>query len=72
MEPNSLPDWIESEFEFQHERSTVVQRAGDRVAEAPDTDTTETLATVPEHGGDETSHSTDHQLDAIWGRVSEE
>lgn len=72
MEPNTLPEWIESEFEFPLERSTVVQRAGDRVVDAPDPEASETLATILERSGDETYHSTDHLLDAIWGSVSEE
>lgn len=72
MDINSLPDWIETEFEFPLTNKTVIDRAGDVEVDAPDLVNSETLSTILEKGGDETYQSKEDLLTAIRGNLSEE
>lgn len=72
MDSNSLPTWIDEEFEFPLTTENVIDQAGDHEVDAPDSVNSETLAAILETGGDETYQSREDLLAAIRGNLSDE
>lgn len=72
MEINQLPQWLESEFEFPLTRAALVDRAGERVIDAPTPTGSETIATILQRSGEERYRSRNDLVDAIRGNLSEE
>jgi hypothetical protein len=72
MEINSLPHWIDGEFEFPLSKKAVIDRAGNLEVDAPDRANSETLATILERGGDEMYQSREELLTGIRRNLSDE
>lgn len=72
MDIDESSAWIDSEFEFPLENTTVLNQAGDLEIDAPDLGDSETLQTILQDAGEETYHSKEELITAIRGNLSDE